>query len=119
MSLKPYLNQDFANLKTKCLKSQQLFEDETFPANTRSVSRNGKPIGKGRISWKRASEIDQEAEFIVESITPNDLDQGQIGDCWLISGLAAVATVPEYVSIAVPNDQSFNQSDYAGIFHFR
>ena len=119
MSVKPYLNQDYGSLKNQCLRSRQLFQDDAFPPNAQSLSRNGKPIGKGRISWRRASEIYQNVQFIVNSVTPNDLDQGQIGDCWLISGLAAVATVPEYVSIAVPNDQSFDQNDYAGIFHFR
>ena len=72
-----------------------------------------------KVNWKRASEISQDAQFIVNNITPNDLDQGQIGDCWLITGLAAVASIPEYISMAVPMDQSFNNNDYAGIFHFR
>lgn len=118
MAFKSYWNQDFFSLKSKCLSSKRLFNDESFPPNETSLSRSGKKLSKEKIIWKRASELDN-PQFVVNNITPNDLDQGQIGDCWLISGLAAVATVPEYVSIAVPNDQSFNQSDYAGIFHFR
>ena len=39
---------------------------------------------------------------------------------WLISSCAAVATVPEYINIVIPKEgQSFETSEYAGIFHFR
>jgi len=39
---------------------------------------------------------------------------------WLISSCAAVATVPEYINIVIPKEgQSFEKSEYTGIFHFR
>lgn len=30
-----------------------------------------------------------------------------------------MATVPEYIDVVIPKDQSFDKSEYAGIFHFR
>ena len=38
---------------------------------------------------------------------------------WLISACAAVVKQPDYFNKVIPNDQSFDESGYAGIFHFR
>lgn len=39
---------------------------------------------------------------------------------WLISSCAAIATVPEYLNTVIPTEgQTFDKTDYAGIFHFR
>ena len=53
MSIKfvPYLNQDFEKLKTQHLKLNQLFTDETFPANNSSLYRFSQR--NGTVTWKR------------------------------------------------------------------
>jgi hypothetical protein len=112
----PYLGQNYQALKDNCLKSGKLFKDDQFPATDASMYKFEK---KHNVVWKRASEICKDPQFITGSITVNDLDQGALGDCWLISSLAAVATVPEYLEKVVPSDQSFDKDKYAGIFHFR
>ena len=116
-TFKPYLNQDYEKLRQECLKSKTLFVDKEFPPNTSSLYR--KTIPNKRISWKRASEIVKNPQFIVDGIAPEDLDQGDMGDCWLIAAIASIATVPEYANVAIPKDQSFAPGEYAGIFHFR
>ena len=37
----------------------------------------------------------------------------------MISSLVALARQPEYFNKVIPNDQSFEKTNYAGIFHFR
>lgn len=112
----PYKKQDYAALKADCLSSGKLFEDTEFPPSNKSLNRFKK---KHQLSWKRAGEICENPKFIVDDIHADDLDQGSIGNCWLISSIAAVATVPEYINKVIPSNQSFDSGDYAGIFHFR
>lgn len=114
----PYLDQDYQAIKEECLASGQLFEDSKFPAVDKSLFKFNK-IHTGKITWKRASEITKDAKFILDGLEANDLDQGSLGDCWLISSLAAVAAIPKYIEKVVPNDQSFESGSYAGVFHFR
>ena len=46
--------------------------------------------------------------------------QGELGDCWFIASIAALAEMPEHLNKVIPfkEDQSFSK-DYAGIFLFR
>lgn len=73
-----YQDQDYNRIKSECLNSNSLFEDEYFPADDSSIARC-QPINK-RISWKRPHEIVSNPVFIDEYIEPNDLDQGQLGN---------------------------------------
>ena len=116
-SYKPYLNQNYEQLKQECLKSKTLFVDKEFPTNDSSLYRKTKP--NVELTWKRASELVKNPEFIVNGIVPEDLDQGVLGDCWFIASVANIAAIPEYVNIVIPPDQSFEPGKYAGIFHFR
>lgn len=79
---KPYLNQAYDEIKQKCLESGELFVDESFPCDDSSLFRINKKNNKN-IVWKRPHEICENPQFIVDSIVPNDLDQGEIGD-WYI-----------------------------------
>ena len=116
MSNKPYLNQDFEQLKDQYLNSGQLFQDEKFPPNMNSIYRR-KPVSF-QVYWKRPSEIVSNPKFIVDGIDPNDLAQGRTGDCWFVSAASSISFVPEYCKRVIPADQSFD-TNYAGIFHFR
>lgn len=74
---KPYLNQNYNELKQECIKSKRLFEDEKFSAKKSTLGRNNLPKN---VTWKRPHEFIQNPQFIVNNIEPNDLDQGILGD---------------------------------------
>lgn len=76
------------------------FVDPDFPPIGISISRSaseddhlretfGKPNGK--VLWKRGCEV---AQQLFDRVHPTDFMQGLVGDCWLLSGIAAIAEFP-------------------------
>ena len=55
----------------------------------------------------------QNPSFIVDGISRLDVCQGTLGDCWLISGMVAIATVPHLFANCVPSNQDFDKN-YCG-----
>ena len=84
---KPFLNQNYDQLKAECLEEKKLFKDPKFPATNSSMYRLKKPKIDGvpvKFKWKRPHEIlkDSEPTFIGTNINPDDIFQGELGD-WL------------------------------------
>ncbi|KAM8945406.1 calpain-8-like [Pelodytes ibericus] len=115
-----YLNQDFEALKARCLASDTLFEDETFPPNSSSLGASyGVDSVKAKgVVWKRPAEITPNPRFIIDGATRQDIRQGALGDCWFLSSIASLTQNKDFMSLVVPDNQSF-QTDYAGIFLFK
>ncbi|KAH9519602.1 hypothetical protein Btru_003120 [Bulinus truncatus] len=114
---------DYATLKANILKSGKLFVDPEFPPDVTSLYIDGKPpeedVHGGNIKWKRPKDLVQNPEFIVDGADRNDLDQGELGDCWFIAGAAVLATNHrKQFERVVPIDQSFDKVNYTGMFRF-
>lgn len=54
-------------------------------------------LDKNELRWIRIEEINQQASFFSDGASPNDVAQGSIGDCWLISALSVIATRDELI----------------------
>lgn len=92
-------SQDPETVLLACLNSNIPFVDPTFKPAGGSLFREG--IDTRRVagaSWMRPTHyLDEDLhKFIVKfrTIEANDIDQGQLGDCWLLSAIAAVAEYP-------------------------
>jgi len=80
--------------KRKCVCFE--FEDKTFPPDSSSL---GSWKGRSKdnldvsIQWKRAADLSDEkqARLFRKRSSPDDIAQGQLGDCWLLAALACLS----------------------------
>ncbi|XP_061725209.1 calpain-B isoform X6 [Cydia pomonella] len=115
-SFGPATYQDFKEIRSRCLSDGRLFEDPEFPAIDRSLyykERLDRPI-----TWLRPSEICDDPQLFVEGYSRFDVQQGELGDCWLLAAVANLTLYRKLFFQVVPDDQSFDE-EYAGVFHFR
>lgn len=63
-------------------------------------------------------EISDDPQFFVEGYSRFDVQQGELGDCWLLAAASTLTQDQKLFFRVVPEDNSFEEN-YAGIFHFR
>ncbi|XP_045457463.1 calpain-B [Melitaea cinxia] len=115
-SFGPASYQDFKEIRSRCLAEGRLFEDPEFPPIDRSLyfkERLDRPI-----TWLRPGEMVENPTLFYEGYSRFDVQQGELGDCWLLAAVANLTLHRKLFFQVVPDDQSFDE-DYAGIFHFR
>ena len=49
------------------------------------------------VQWRRPHEFLDNPQLFVDEIDPNDIKQGQLGDCWFLSALSSLAERPAMV----------------------
>ena len=88
-------------IRRKLKESGTNFVDVEFPPVESSIypATEGKPFGE--IVWKRPKDFmdakDGPMEVFDKKIEPNDIKQGQLGDCWFMCALASLAEMPYLV----------------------
>ena len=84
--------QDFNKLKSLQLQKRTLFIDPTFPSSMASITYSGSMVYKlPNVVWKRPGEIFKRPQLVIKGANKNDVNQGQLGDCWLLCALAGLA----------------------------
>ncbi|KAG5888428.1 hypothetical protein JTB14_020203 [Gonioctena quinquepunctata] len=109
-------SQDFYQLRDACLEEGRLFEDPEFPATDSSLFFSRRP--DRNYEWRRPGEIAEDPQFFVEGFSRFDVQQGELGDCWLLAAAANLTLYRRLFFQIVPDDQGFEEK-YSGIFHFR
>ena len=84
----------------KCVASKTLFVDPMFPPTASSLVREKDvdripPTPWSRPSWYLRGH--KQPRLFVKSIEPQDVDQGELGDCYLCCTLASLAEKPRWV----------------------
>ncbi|XP_037795285.1 calpain-B-like isoform X1 [Penaeus monodon] len=110
------IKKGFRTLRDECLKADKLYEDPEFPPNDYSISFQG--ITRRHYEWKRPHEFTKDPHMFVEGATRFDIQQGELGDCWLLAAVSNLTQNPRLFHVVVPRDQGFTHM-YAGIFHFK
>lgn len=108
----------FEEIRDDCSTKGQLWEDPDFPATDSSIYFKNPPSVWPGIKWMRPKEICSNPEMFVGGASRLDVNQGALGDCWLLAAVSCLATSDQMLHNVVPADQSFD-SNYAGIFRFR
>lgn len=110
---------EYDRLLEECKSWGKKFVDPDFPPDSTSLCKDWERLSaKQKISWKkfvwrRADEIfGTEYDVFVQNIEPNDIRQGQLGDCYLLSSLSSLAERPFVVKKIFQPDQ---KNDY-GIY---
>lgn len=84
------------------------YNDKQFPPNNSSlgsisgdlanINRNKSSLVK---NWIRAPLLpcfkDKKVQLFQDKVEPNDIKQGEIGDCWLMAAIACVAEEPNRI----------------------
>ncbi|XP_077138242.1 calpain-13-like isoform X7 [Ranitomeya variabilis] len=116
---KKFKGQDFNSIRDLCISRKQLFEDDVFPANLSSIGE--KLLSQDKllsIKWKRPTDLQRDARFLVDGASIFDIMQGEIGDCWVLSVVGALTLHRKFLANVIPSDQGYTYK-YTGIFHFR
>ncbi|XP_063865519.1 calpain-A-like isoform X3 [Scylla paramamosain] len=106
----------FRILRQEALASGKLYSDPEFLPNNFSINFNG--VTRRSYEWKRPLELFQNPQFFIDGATRFDIQQGELGDCWLLAAVANLTQHPHLFHVVVPRDQGFTHQ-YAGIFHFK
>lgn len=74
-------------------KREKIFKDEDFPPEESSIAKNGKSSipSFSIIKWKHFSEIFRDPKLFSGKIEPNDIRQGELGNCYFLSALSCLA----------------------------
>lgn len=108
----------FEEIRDECCRSGRLWEDPDFPATDPSMFFNKPPSGWPNLTWKRPHEICSDPELFVAGGSRMDVNQGVLGDCWLLAAIACLTTNDPLLNKVVVPGQTFNEN-YGGIFRFR
>lgn len=93
-----------------------MFEDPEFPASDESLQFSRRV--DRHIEWLRPMEFADNPQFFVDGYSRFDVQQGELGDCWLLAAAATLTQDSKMFFHVVPEDNSFDEN-YCGIFHFR
>lgn len=102
---------DYNELVEQCRKERTKFEDISFPPNDTSLGN----IPGVKAKWKRISEFLHNQTLFDELIEPNDVVHNNVGDCYLLSAIAALAEDPEIIKI-IFHGQEYNREGIYRVF---
>lgn len=109
--------QDYDALLERCLRRKELFEDPEFPCARETIWGTKNPTFE--VVWKRPAEFCEHPEFLTDTFSRFDIEQGSLGNCWVLASMATLTLHKDLFNNVVPEGQSFAEGKYAGIFKFR
>ena len=101
------------------IKVPELFEDYRFNKTLDNIDK----FNADGVVWLRPDEISKShnisPSFVLDGLSRFDVNQGKLGDCWFLANLSNLAENKTLFDRVVPQNQSFDEGIYKGIFRFR
>ncbi|CAE7362609.1 Capn15 [Symbiodinium microadriaticum] len=87
------------------------FQDGEFPHDNSSIGESSTKFHVGSPEvWVRARALGDPAEAVLfDQIRPQDIVQGSLGDCWLLSCLSSLADYPSRIKALFPSSRQLNE----------
>lgn len=111
-----YEKQSYDEIIKVCKQEGCLFEDPEFAAEDGSIFFSRSPPKP--FEWKRPSEICSNPQYVTAGASRFDVQQGELGDCWLLAAVASLTCNPKLLNRIILPDQSFEEGAYYGVFRF-
>ncbi|CAH8440362.1 unnamed protein product [Dicrocoelium dendriticum] len=109
-------SKQYESLVRRLKRDGTLWEDPDFPASDSSIDI---PNMRGKLEWKRPKEINPSAQFFVGGVSRFDIEQGSVGDCWLLAVISSISSYPQLFYQVVPPNQDMQGAGYVGLFRAR
>jgi len=118
-------HEDYREIKRKC-RNGDLFEDPEFPTIDSKVFKKRVLPGGQSFEWLRPQEIldrqgvREKAKFVVGGASRLDINQGMLGDCWLLAALASLTQEEKLMNRVLSSGEydDFDSPGYCGAFKF-
>jgi calpain-15 len=96
----------------KSLLGRLKYIDPYFPPSDESIYGTN-PNKHWKIVWKRPKEfLKGKIDIFEDGIENSDINQGKLGDCWLMCSICALANRPEYITSIFLNKKYCEQEFY-------
>ncbi|XP_073407780.1 calpain-5-like [Dendrobates tinctorius] len=119
-----FQDQHYDRIKNQCRQRSCLFEDPNFPASNQSLYYSRSPPRV--VEWKRPQDLVRAPRLFSDGgISPRDLQQGSLGNCWFVAAVSCLAGDPSIWKKVIPSPEeqdwphSGASSSHSGIFRFR
>jgi calpain-15 len=111
-------DQDYDTILAEC--GDGLWTDDVFPPKNSSIcpAQDWKEETYGAYEWVRATKVpvltDDEGDLqvFVDDPTPDDINQGALGDCYFLSALSVLAEHPRRIKRIFKTDRVNEQGVY-------
>ena len=113
-------SKDEAKILAACLTQGVPYVDVNFPPQQESLSRPGIDARTvAPAAWKRPTDfvpadLAHTIAVFCGGIEPDDIDQGQLDDCWLLCAIAALAEFPDKVTDIFAHPERVTRDDGGG-----
>lgn len=112
-------------IKRRCRRGE-LFEDPEFPAIDSKVFKKRVLPGGQSFEWLRPQELldaqgeGQKAKMLVGGASRLDINQGMLGDCWLLAAIACLTQEEKLMArvLRIGEYDEFGSPGYCGAFQF-
>jgi len=75
----------------------EFFVDTEFPPLKSSLFDTPERAHTDNAIWRRARDFSDDIH-VIDQVDPNDIDQGELGDCWILSSIAALSEHPDRIA---------------------